>query len=329
MRKKVKADKLQLGMYVILSQSWIRHPFLKNEFKISSTDQIKKIQSFGINQVIVDEDRSSVQTVTPEVEVAHQEETVELIKDNSEELRIVEKIKDILSDNEIPPQRKAKVVYKSSVDLTYNLLRRPTQKNIKEYKEGIFDLVDHLLVNDELSNYLLDITSHDYSTYTHSVNVGVYSILLAKAFFKDSKRHNLQELAAGFFLHDIGKVNVDSKIINKPGRLTDAEMGVMKTHPSQGYRILWDANQLSEESKIIVLQHHERHDGSGYPRGLKGNEIHIYGKICSVADVYDALTSKRPYKDEVKPFEALKIMKEEMINHFQKDIFEEFVLLFN
>jgi HD-GYP domain-containing protein (c-di-GMP phosphodiesterase class II) len=76
------------------------------------------------------------------------------------------------------------------------------------------------------------------------------------------------------------------------------------------------------------MQHHERVDGKGYPKRLRGNEIHIYAKICSVADVFDALVSKRPFKAQLKPFEALKIMKDEMLDHFEADVFEKFVLLF-
>jgi HD-GYP domain-containing protein (c-di-GMP phosphodiesterase class II) len=87
-------------------------------------------------------------------------------------------------------------------------------------------------------------------------------------------------------------------------------------------------NQLSEEANIIVMQHHEREDGTGYPNQLKGKQIHLYARICSIADVYDALTSERSYKKKLSPFEALSLMRNEMINHFQKDIFERFALLF-
>jgi len=86
--------------------------------------------------------------------------------------------------------------------------------------------------------------------------------------------------------------------------------------------------QLTDESKVIVLQHHERFDGTGYPKRLHSDKIHIYGRICAIADVYDALTTERPYKEKMKVFDALKLMREEMIHHFQKDLFERFVLLF-
>jgi len=138
----------------------------------------------------------------------------------------------------------------------------------------------------------------------------------------------MHALGAGFFLHDIGKVNVDEAIINKQGKLTEEEMDMMRKHPARGFKLLNDTKQITIESRLIVLQHHERDDGRGYPRRLRGEDIHIYGRICSVADVFDALVSKRPYKSKLKPFDALKLMKEEMLAHFHKDVFEKFVLLF-
>jgi HD-GYP domain-containing protein (c-di-GMP phosphodiesterase class II) len=98
-------------------------------------------------------------------------------------------------------------------------------------------------------------------------------------------------------------------------------MKKMRIHPYQSYKILEEADQLSEECRIIALQHHEREDGRGYPRCLCGEQIHVYGRIGSIADVYDALTAERSYKPKLSPFEALQVMKEEMINHFQRDLF--------
>jgi HD-GYP domain-containing protein (c-di-GMP phosphodiesterase class II) len=121
---------------------------------------------------------------------------------------------------------------------------------------------------------------------------------------------------------------VDPDVINKPGRLTDAEMAHMRIHPYQGLKILKQANALSDECRCIVMQHHEYDDGTGYPKRLKGNEIHRYARICCIADVFDALTSERSYKRAMKPFDALKLMQQQMSEHFDKELFAEFVLLF-
>ncbi|MEO5378555.1 MAG: HD domain-containing protein [Magnetococcus sp. DMHC-6] len=117
-------------------------------------------------------------------------------------------------------------------------------------------------------------------------------------------------------------------MLNKPSRLTVEEIKKIRIHPYQSYKILKNCQQLSEESRIIAMQHHEREDGQGYPRRLKGAEIHDYAKICCIADVFDALTAKRAYKEGMPPFQALNIMKNEMIHHFQKEIFQNFVFLF-
>ena len=233
-----------------------------------------------------------------------------------------------VNSNNIDPRDQARIVYSSSLNIMQNLLKNPTAENIKEFKEGASQVVNMILSNDATASFLLNITDYDFNTYTHSVNVGIYSILLAKALFGNTTMHNMGELGAGFFLHDIGKVRIDPDILNKKGQLSEHEFNKVKTHTTQGHNILSETNQLSEESKIIVLQHHERHDGSGYPRGLSGNRIHLYSKICCIADVYDALISKRPYKEPMTPFAALKLMKKEMLDHFEKDIFREFVLLF-
>jgi HD-GYP domain-containing protein (c-di-GMP phosphodiesterase class II) len=207
-------------------------------------------------------------------------------------------------------------------------MKNPSTSNLIEAKLGIAEIVDIILADDKTNEYLLNITSHDYNTYIHSVNVGVLGVSLAKKLFKKSDAHNMHELGAGFFLHDLGKVKIDINIINKPAVLSNDELLAMRLHPQHGYEILKQTRQLTQECKKIVLQHHERENGTGYPLGLKGEEIHLYGRICSLADVYDALNSSRPYRQGVRPFDALNIMKEEMLDHFHKELFQQFVLLF-
>jgi HD-GYP domain-containing protein (c-di-GMP phosphodiesterase class II) len=329
MLKTIKAHDLKIGMYVILSQEWFTfdHPFLKNQFKIKSQKQIKKIIDYGIVNVLIDTDKSP-QTVENVETTTDTDVSVSIPKEWRPEKLIPEEFRDVINDKNLPPAKKAKSIYKLSLVVMNKLLNTPTAQYIEEFKEGVSDMVDLIIIDDDTSSYLLNITSHDFYTYTHSVNVGVYSVLSSKALFKNSTLHNMRELGAGFFLHDIGKVKVNPNIINKKGKLTDDEISEMRTHPEQGFKILSEADQLSEECKVIVMQHHERYDGTGYPLGLKGDNIHLYGRICSIADVFDALTSERPYKTKLNPFAALKLMKEEMINHFQKEIFEEFVCLF-
>jgi HD-GYP domain-containing protein (c-di-GMP phosphodiesterase class II) len=314
-------------MYVILKGLWFKHPFFKDDFVIDSEGQIQQIKAAGINEIIIDTSKG-IYDVKYAESIMHTDADLKPPQKWEPEKLISEELKNAVYDKTLPPQKKARAVYDFSMELMKKLIDAPTNENIATGKKAINDVVDVILSEDDTSRYLLNITMHDFYTYTHSVNVGVYCVMLAKALYKKSDAHDMHELGAGFFLHDIGKVRVDSAIINKPGRLTDEEMFKIRIHPYQGFKLLFEAGQMSEECKVIVMQHHEREDGTGYPRRLKGEQIHPYGRICSIADVYDALTAERSYKPGLSPFEALAIMKNEMIRFFHKDLFEQFVMLF-
>jgi len=328
MQKTIKITDLRIGMYVVLPLSWFKHPFLKNEFVIKSRDQINKIIDHGITEIMIDPSKSvqDDQPTQPLEGIVERASTPP--KTWAPGNLVPTELREAIHDKSLTPEKKSKLVYQSSRVLVERLLEDPKAENIEEAKKGISEVVDLIIADEATARELLKITSYDFYTYTHSVNVGVFSVMLAKSIFKGSDAHNMHELGAGFFLHDIGKVRVDPGIINKPGKLTDEEMTIMRAHPYQGYKILKEANQLTEECMFIVMQHHERADGTGYPRGLKESDIHIYGRICCIADVYDALTAERSYKQQLNTFDALKLMKEKLINHFHKELFEKFVLLF-
>ncbi len=341
MKRKIAIDELKIGMYVDLSGSWMKHDFLKNKFIISSNDQIAHLKSRKFSEVMIDPEKT-IHTITDIDAVSHnameqsgQPATESALEVESEpgfpakpRGRMSDELKEAIRDQSRTDEEKAKVVYQSSLEIMGDLFKSPTVENIKTTKSDIFGIVDLILSEDQTADHLLQLTSHDFYTYTHSVNVGVLAVMLVKALYRNSNAHDMHELGAGFFLHDVGKTKVDAGIINKPAKLTEKEMATMRIHPYQGYKLLKQADQLSEECAIIVMQHHERHDGNGYPRGIEGDEIHEYGKIGCIADVYDALTARRSYKPAMKPFDALNLMKNQMIRHFDTRIFENFVRLF-
>jgi HD-GYP domain-containing protein (c-di-GMP phosphodiesterase class II) len=320
----VEVGELKVGMYVIMPTSWGGHPFLKNEFILSSKKQVEKIIQYGIKNVRVNV-RKSLIPVAPTVIPSEDGNASEEAPAPDTQDAIFDELYDVIHDSSISAKDRSRLVRKNSLHMMDNLLQAPSAENIRKSKKAIAEIVELILNDDQAAEGLITITDHDYYTYTHSVNVGLWAISLAKELFRHSYAHDLHELGAGFFLHDIGKVRVDPQIINNPGRLSEKEMTEMRKHPFHGYRILDETHQLTEECKSIVLQHHERQNGAGYPKGLQGDSIHIYAKICSIADVYDALTSDRSYRKGSMPFEALKIMKTQMIDHFQGDIFEKFV----
>lgn len=321
MIKKIPAAKLEVGMYVNLPLSWMSHSFIKNKFLITSRSQIAKIIESDLKEVNIDTSmgKDLIEKTLPVEPQSAVSENVKKV--------VPEGFREMIRDPNLSPGKKARAVQHYAQDMMKNLLESPTAANIGEVTATISDIVDLIITDDETGYYLLDITSHDFATYTHSVNVGIISISLTKALYGHSDGHDMHALGAGFFLHDLGKTRIDHSIINKPGKLNEEELKEMRRHPDHGFNILSETEKLNSESRIIVLQHHERDDGSGYPLGIKGADIHPYGRICSVADVYDALTSIRPYKPQMPPFEALRIMQKEMIHHFHKDVFEKFVLL--
>jgi len=322
MIKTVSVNALKVGMYVKLPLSWMSHSFIKNKFLITSRSQIDKIIQSSLKEIKIDTSlgKDLIDDAIAAEHLPAVPETVQKV--------IPEGLREAIRDPKIPRGKKALAVQHYSQEMMKNLMKSPSVENIGAVITTIFDIVDLIMTDDETSIYMLSITSHDFATYTHSVNVGILSMCLAKVLYRHSDGHDMHALGAGFFLHDLGKVRIDQSIINKPGKLNEQEWKTMKKHPDLGVEILRETDKLNKESSIIVLQHHERNDGSGYPLGIKGDDIHPYGRICSLADVFDALTSIRPYRQKMVPLDAVRLMHKEMLHHFQRDLFERFVQLF-
>jgi len=169
---------------------------------------------------------------------------------------------------------------------------------------------------------LTDIRLHDTYTFAHSVNVAILSSLLG-VLLKLSREEQLK-LTLGGLLHDIGKVTVPYEILTKAGHLSDDEWSVMQGHPEAGRQRLKKMFPNDTLLSTIALQHHEHIDGSGYPNHLKGEQIHRYGRIVAIADVYDALTSVRPYKRAYTPSVAHRLMATCSPGHFDLDLLKLF-----
>ena len=163
-------------------------------------------------------------------------------------------------------------------------------------------IVEELLNKSEISFDMVDLRSYDNYTYAHSVNVAVLSGAIGLGLRLDAEQHYFLVLAA--LLHDLGKMMIPEQMLNKPGRLSKEEFEIMKTHAELSYNLLSQRWDISGYVKTAVLFHHENYDGTGYPQGLVGDEIPLLARILHVADVYDALISKRPYKNPYSPNEA-------------------------
>ena len=185
------------------------------------------------------------------------------------------------------------------------------------------DMVDSILRNDNALTSLTRIKSFDEYTFTHCVNVAVLVTSFAKRL--GFNRNRLERLAAGGLLHDLGKVKVPDEILNKPGRFTPEERVIINKHPEFSAEMLEKTPHIEEDSIRVSFEHHERLDGTGYPRGLKESQLHIDTNIISICDVYDALTSARVYKPGFPLPKALQIIKENAGKDFKPNLVDMFI----
>jgi putative nucleotidyltransferase with HDIG domain len=204
------------------------------------------------------------------------------------------------------------------------LPRQFQQQQIGRKIRDMFDMIlSEMRSKPNATFHLSNIYSTDNFLYHHSVNVSIMAMAIGMEMGLTSKQ--LLDLGVGTLLHDVGKLSLPQEILNKPGRLTPEEFNVIKQHPMLGYEILRQQDDISLLSSHVALQHHEKIDGTGYPRGLKGDEIHLYARITAVADVYEALTANRVYRKGQLPHLALELLLGSCGTHFQTDIVQKFL----
>ncbi|MDF3000581.1 MAG: hypothetical protein K0Q48_700 [Bacillota bacterium] len=195
--------------------------------------------------------------------------------------------------------------------------------DIKSAKLQIENIVDQIFANKHLMVNMIDMKVFDDYTYYHSVNVAVLSIVLGVAL--DLERDQLCNLGFAALLHDIGKVFINKDVLNKPGKLNPAEFEEIKTHSLLGCNHIKKGYGVSNSSYMGILDHHEKYEGGGYPNNLKGDKISWYGRIIAVADVYDALTSDRPYRKAMLPSDAMEYIMASTMSLFDPKVVEVFV----
>lgn len=175
--------------------------------------------------------------------------------------------------------------------------------NKAEMSQLVGEIVDELLQNKGMMVNMIDLRCFDNYTYAHSVNVAVLSIIIGITL--GLKKETLIKLGIGAIMHDIGKIFINKNILNKPGKLTDEEFQEIKKHSELGYKYVKDQLNLPAMSNQAIVDHHEKYDGSGYPNGKLKDKISLFGRIIAVSDVYDALSSERPYRKAMNPSESM------------------------
>lgn len=207
------------------------------------------------------------------------------------------------------------------------------EKSIDGCRDSVDAMVDLIQESDvnEVQKLIGDLSFHDFYTYDHSINVSMYCITILKTLKPDAKRNELVMAGMGGLLHDLGKIKIPTRIINNPGRLAPEDFEVIKKHPDYGSELLLGCNSSEKHTDInfeiinrVIHEHHENYNGTGYPRNLKGQDIHVYARITAIADFYDAITTKRSYHEVLTTEDALSVMARSVGRKIDPKIFQVF-----
>ena len=243
---------------------------------------ITKLSKYHISSVYIEDDAS---------------EGIEIIESIPNELRV--EAVSVITEG-----------FKSILDLNSNKTNLQSMmksgRAIRSFQKIFTDILSCLKENQHALNLLATTKIHENHVYTHSLNVSIYACQLAIENGLPLK--NIEEIGLGALLHDIGKLNIPPEILNKPGKLSEAEFDLIKSHCETGFETLRKIHEIPVPVSHCALQHHERMDGLGYPRGLTEDKIHKYAKILSVADVFDAVTSPRVYRSAMLPHKGLELL---------------------
>ena len=243
---------------------------------------------------------------------------------------LAENLSEMVDDPNVPTETKCEVAYEAASQVMEETLSEDfNAERFEEVTKKVFEpMTKVMLGSSDAVKKFVNLTSQDYTLYAKAVNMSILGMLMVRKFLGVNDSKYLMDLGAGFLLCDISKMNWPDEISKRRGTLLPEEWEIVKRHPLESLELVKEV-PLSKEARTIIEQHHERMDGTGYPKGLKGDEIHVLAKIASLADTFSAMNMKRPFADHKKTFDALKIIKNEMLGHLDMDLFSQFVQLFS
>ncbi len=235
-------------------------------------------------------------------------------------------LSEVLAEPQVEVGEQSLIVYECGMQLMRDVMEKPWMaENIGRVRNVVSHTVGLVLQGPEILGHLLNLMSLNYALYSHSVNVAVYGLALAQRI--GCSRRELEQLGAGLLLHDIGKIQIPPEILHKPGPLTPDEWEVIREHPRLGVEVLRQTSDLDWASLAIVLHHHERCNGTGYPQQLQAAQIHLFAKIAAIADTFDAMTSSQPHHPALDAFAAIQEMQYGLSGHFNTELLRELILI--
>lgn len=317
MIKKIPISQLKIGMYLNdLNLHWSEHPFDWHCFTVEDEETLGKILASGVAEVAIDTKLGAdvIATKTQADEQAGYSEPSTFVSG-------------VIAN--LSPEKQfeyARNLYSNASRLMENMMkdvRIGKQVALEQCEPVVDNILDSMFSFPSALLPLAQMKSRDEYTFQHSVSVSALAVAFGRVL--EMPRDEIRELAMGGMLHDVGKARVPGHILNKPGKLDDGEFAMMKNHANNTASLLKEAKGISQIAFNAASQHHERYDGTGYPLGLKGDEISLHGQMLAIVDVYDAITSIRIYHKGMPPTEALRKMYEWSGAHFNPRLVQAFI----
>ncbi len=337
MLKRISIQHLTLGMYLHeFCGSWMDHPFWRAKFVLKDPKDLARIQATAIDEVWIDTSKGL--DVAAGVTSVSREEADSQI---DSEFALLEDMPPIVipppPPPPAPPRGRVPASMQSELKVAASICSESKRAVVSMFNEArlgkavdsasaqnlVEEISDSVTRNPGALISLARLKTADDYTYMHSVAVCAMMVALAKQIGL-TEEHTRSAGMAGL-LHDLGKAAIPLAVLNKPGKLTDDEFEVIKSHPVEGYNMLKEGGSVEDSVLDACLHHHEKIDGSGYPDKLKGEEITLIARMTAICDVYDAITSDRPYKRGWDPSESLRRMAEWTKGHFDPRLFQAFV----
>lgn len=337
--KRLQVDELEVGMYVAeLDRPWIETPFLFQGFQIQDSNDLDELKSH-CNYVFVSPeslpadwksrcpppDASNDSNIDPFGNATrHQRSSVDKEREIEAAFRqdtVVYKDKTTLKDE----TRVAANVHRNTIAAVQAVmqdLKESGNLEVAKLEAAVQPMVDSVLRNPAALACLVRMQEKDAYLYHHSLASSVWATILGRQI--GLGRDDLDVLALGAMLLDVGKTRLPDEIVAKPGKLEADEFTLMRSHVTIGLEILDKSGAVDQRVYDMVAHHHERHNGSGYPAGLEGNNIPVFGRIAGIIDAYDAMISKRPYAQPVSSYDALRKLRNLADVEFQAEIIDQF-----